>query len=202
MIVFCAILFSNLAINDLDQLITDLGASDKKASVAISKLKASGNAALPALIARMSDGNDANRIIGYQESTMRLVDGKLKLGIQTIGRACFLVAREQLEAGPSFRADIHFITPENIKQWFETNKGLTLNQMQINVLKKTLQLICSSAAKDGLQDSHINQMNRITNCLTKLEGLESKRSLEKAINDLDPNSAAGIMIRGLLKHVK
>lgn len=205
MIVLFVFVFSLFATDSLDQLITELGSVDEKASVAISKLKASGKASLPFLIARMSDKNVSNPIVGYTESMIPLHDGKVtrEVHAMTIGRVCFLVAREQLEAGEAgVKSDIHFITPDNIQSWFEANKEITLNQMRINVLKKTLQLICNSAAQDGLQDRHIHQMNIVINRLNTLQELESQRTLKTLINDLEPNSPTGKMLHPLLDSVK
>lgn len=173
MAVFYMTLLFGFATDDYDQLISDLAKDEQTARAAYTKLTAAGKKAFPDLLARMDDKTTANPKVAYQEERMILTPKGPKHIPTSTGRFCFLIVRQQLKRDwPGGKADLQFITPENVKAWYKENEASTLLQMQRTVLRNTLELVCKEVAKNGLTNWDVHQIENLSSRLAELRQME------------------------------
>ena len=167
--------------SEYDQHVSQLASQDFfTARKSLRKLESAGKFAFPAMLNRINDTRITNQDVVYVESVF-LGNRRVKT---TIGTACFMIMRMQLENGRLGAAAVHYIKPKNIQNWFDDNKQKSFRDMKIDVLKKTLELVCNDVSKRGIQENHLRQIQLISNHIAELKNEGMSEAIRGTI--LDP----------------
>ena len=114
-----------------------LGTSISETNDAVLLIETAGVDAFSALIARLDDESDAcDRLLG---DVAFIGEGPHKPHHPSIGEACFQILQSQIEGvWPKVFREFHVLTRSNIREWLEQRKSSTLNELQVECAKMSL----------------------------------------------------------------